>query len=176
MPAVASPPQGPLAGSPLPAQSRPWDGYQALSGDRGVAGGSGAWGCRWAARGQLQPGADPVRRLGRGIRSTPVLFATGCGLVVALCGLGSDGAVFGTGYRQARALVQGEAGTPAAFRALKLLATAASSVSGIPGGIFAPSLAGGAGLGANFAERPGTGAGRADRLRRIAPGLPGRGL
>src|SRR3954449_1910830 len=52
---------------------------------------------------------------------------------------------------QARALVQGEAGTPAAFGALKLLATAASSVSGIPGGIFAPSLAVGAGLGANVA-------------------------
>ena len=89
--------------------------------------------------------------LGRGVRSRPVLFATVCGLVVALCGLGSDGAVFGTGYTQARALVQGEAGTTAAFGALKLLATAASSVSGIPGGIFAPSLAVGAGLGANVA-------------------------
>ena len=34
---------------------------------------------------------------------------------------------------------------------LKLIATVASSVSGIPGGIFAPSLAVGAGLGANVA-------------------------
>jgi len=47
--------------------------------------------------------------------------------------------------------VQDGAGTPAAFGALKLLATAASSVSGIPGGIFAPSLAVGAWLGANVA-------------------------
>ncbi len=59
--------------------------------------------------------------------------------------------LFGTGYAQARALVQDGAGTPAAFGALNLLATAASSVSGIPGGIFAPSLAVGAGLGANVA-------------------------
>ena len=35
--------------------------------------------------------------------------------------------------------------------ALKLAATLASSVSGIPGGIFAPSLAVGAGLGADMA-------------------------
>ena len=40
-----------------------------------------------------------------------------------------------------RALVQGEGGTPAAFGLLKLIATTASSISGIPGGIFAPSLA-----------------------------------
>jgi len=90
-------------------------------------------------------------RLGQAIRARPVLFATVCGLVVALCGLLSGGAAFGTGYTQARALVQGEGGTPVAFGALKLLATAASSVSGIPGGIFAPSLAVGAGLGANVA-------------------------
>ncbi len=89
--------------------------------------------------------------LGRGVKARPVLFAAVCGLIVALCGLGSDGAVFGTGYTHARALVQGEGGTPAAFGALKLIATAASSVSGIPGGIFAPSLAVGAGLGANVA-------------------------
>jgi len=91
-------------------------------------------------------------RIGRAIKARPVLFAAVCGLVVALCGLLSGGAAFGTGYAQARALVQGEGGTPAAFGALKLLATAASSVSSIPGGIFAPSLAVGAGLGANVAS------------------------
>lgn len=89
--------------------------------------------------------------LGRAIQGWPTLFAAACGLVVALCGLLSDGTVFGTGYAQARALVQGEGGTPAAFGLLKLIATTASSISGIPGGIFAPSLAVGAGLGANVA-------------------------
>ncbi len=90
-------------------------------------------------------------RLGGAIMRHRVGFAALCGLAVAVCGLSSGGAVFGTGYAQARALVQGEGGIPVAFGLLKLLATAASSISGIPGGIFAPSLAVGAGLGANVA-------------------------
>ena len=90
-------------------------------------------------------------RLGAGIKRHPVQVAAICGLAVAVCGLFSGNGVFGTGYAQARALVQGEGGTPQAFGILKLLATTASSVSGIPGGIFAPSLAIGAGLGANVA-------------------------
>ncbi|MGR3716832.1 MAG: chloride channel protein [Thermohalobaculum sp.] len=88
---------------------------------------------------------------GRAIRARPVLFAAFCGAVVAACGLASGGATFGTGYAQARALVQGDAGAAETFGLLKLLATAASSVSGIPGGIFAPSLAVGAGIGADVA-------------------------
>ncbi|MBV9747347.1 MAG: chloride channel protein, partial [Acetobacteraceae bacterium] len=95
-------------------------------------------------------GAMPGR-LGGAIKRHPVLFSAVCGLVVAVCGLLSGGMVFGTGYAQARALVQGEGGAPAAFGVLKLLATTASSISGIPGGLFAPSLAVGAGLGANVA-------------------------
>ncbi len=90
-------------------------------------------------------------RVGGAIRRHPVSFAAACGLVVALCGLLSGGAAFGTGYAQARAMVQAQGGVPATFGVLKLLATVASSVSGIPGGIFAPSLAVGAGLGANVA-------------------------
>ena len=89
--------------------------------------------------------------VGRALVRYPVWFAAGCGLVVAVCGLLSGGTAFGTGYTEARALVQGEGGIPASYGALKLVATIASSVSGIPGGIFAPSLAVGAGLGANVA-------------------------
>jgi H+/Cl- antiporter ClcA len=91
-------------------------------------------------------------RLGVFVKHNPALFAAMCGLVVALCGLATHGDAFGTGYAQARALVQGTPGAPSlAFGALKLLATIASSISGIPGGIFAPSLAVGAGLGADIA-------------------------
>ena len=90
-------------------------------------------------------------RAGAWIKAHPVVFAACCGLVVALCGLVSENSVFGTGYAQARALVQSEGGVPAGFGLLKLLATTASSISGIPGGIFAPSLSVGAGLGANVA-------------------------
>ncbi len=60
--------------------------------------------------------------------------------------------MFGTGYgRRGRWCREGGGGLAAVRRGLKLLATAASSVSGIPGGIFAPSLAVGAGLGADVA-------------------------
>ena len=88
--------------------------------------------------------------VGRAIKAQPVLFAVACGLVVALCGFLSRGAVNGTGYAQARSVLHGGA-LSEFFAPLKFLATAASSVSGIPGGIFSPSLAVGAGLGADIA-------------------------
>lgn len=90
-------------------------------------------------------------RFGVLLRRHPVPFAALCGLAVAVCGLLSEGAVFGTGYTQARGLVQGTATMPNSFGLLKFIATLASSVSGIPGGIFAPSLAVGAGLGGSVA-------------------------
>jgi H+/Cl- antiporter ClcA len=90
-------------------------------------------------------------RVGAILKQHPVAFAALCGLVVAVCGLISGGAVFGTGYIQARALVQGHDAVPGTYGILKLIATVVSSISGIPGGIFAPSLAVGAGLGANVA-------------------------
>ena len=91
-------------------------------------------------------------RLGRLIAARPTLFALGCGIVVALCGIASHGEAFGTGYDQARALVQGDQAQPGLwFGAAKWVATVASSISNIPGGIFAPSLAVGAGLGADVA-------------------------
>jgi H+/Cl- antiporter ClcA len=91
-------------------------------------------------------------RAGRAIKRHRVVFAAVCGLIVAGCGLLSGGAAFGTGYDQARALVQGGGTVHADFGLFKLMATIASSISGIPGGIFAPSLAVGAGLGANVAS------------------------
>jgi H+/Cl- antiporter ClcA len=80
------------------------------------------------------------------VQRWPVGFAALCGLGVALCGAAANGTVFGTGYEQSKAVLAGAA-LPALFGPLKLVATALSSVSGIPGGIFSPSLAVGAGLG-----------------------------
>jgi H+/Cl- antiporter ClcA len=77
----------------------------------------------------------------------PVRFAVLCGLGVALIGWASSGATFGTGYGEARALVQQTATSHDSFALMKALATLLSYVTGIPGGIFAPSLAVGAGLG-----------------------------
>ena len=81
------------------------------------------------------------------IRAYPVGFAVLCGLALALCGLATGGQVFGTGYEQAQMILHGEDGLSPWFGPVKLLATAVSSISGIPGGIFSPSLAVGAGIG-----------------------------
>ncbi|HEX4296724.1 MAG TPA: chloride channel protein [Devosia sp.] len=96
-------------------------------------------------------------RLARITSGHPVLFAAFCGLLVALCGAGSGDSIFGTGYAQAQAILNAHQ-VPWLFGPLKLLATALSTVSGIPGGIFSPSLAVGAGLAYN--------------LSALAPGVP----
>lgn len=69
-----------------------------------------------------------------------------CGLIVAVVGLASGGDTFGTGYEQARGVIEG--GEPTRLYWIgKFTATLVTAVSGIPGGIFAPSLSVGAGLG-----------------------------
>ncbi|MET4632105.1 H+/Cl- antiporter ClcA [Kaistia defluvii] len=79
-----------------------------------------------------------------------LVIAGSCGLVVALIGLASGGITFGTGYEHARLALEGEI-LPWYFGPAKFIATLLSSISGIPGGIFAPSLAVGTGLGSLFA-------------------------
>lgn len=81
------------------------------------------------------------------IRKYPILFAAFCGLLLALIGLASHGATYGTGYEQARAIINGTEHYPISFFILKFLATVISYCSGIPGGLFAPSLSIGAGIG-----------------------------
>ena len=75
-----------------------------------------------------------------------VALAGLCGLIVALCGLASAGATYGTGYAAARSAIEGQGMAPS-FALLKFVANVASTLSGIPGGLFAPSLAVGAGIG-----------------------------
>ncbi|AOH86734.1 chloride channel protein [Sphingomonas panacis] len=102
-------------------------------------------------------GAPKHRWLVR-LRSRPVLFSAGCGLVVAVVGITSGGALWGTGYDATRHLVEGGAGS-LWFGPGKAIATLATTLSGTPGGIFAPSLAVGAGIGhlvaAAFPNDPG---------------------
>jgi H+/Cl- antiporter ClcA len=86
-------------------------------------------------------------RAGGWIKRHPVEFAAICGLGVALCGLMSKEHILGTGYEQARALIHGGSGAiDYSFGSWKFAATLLSAISGIPGGIFAPSLAIGAGI------------------------------
>jgi H+/Cl- antiporter ClcA len=78
-------------------------------------------------------------------RTRPVLFAGLCGVVVALLGV-STHFTWGTGYAAARAMIEG-VNAPWWFGPAKLVSTLATAVAGLPGGIFAPSLAVGAGVG-----------------------------
>jgi H+/Cl- antiporter ClcA len=85
---------------------------------------------------------------GRIARRWPIVFVACCGVALAVIGIVSGGQTYGTGYAQARGLVEGTGAPGPWFIVLKFLATAISYISGIPGGIFAPSLSIGAGLGA----------------------------
>lgn len=76
----------------------------------------------------------------------PVRLALGCGIIVAILGTITGGSTWGTGYGTAVDLLRGgHVGLDYGFA--KFFAVLATSVSGIPGGIFAPSLAVGAGVG-----------------------------
>ncbi|PXA98611.1 chloride channel protein [Nostoc sp. 3335mG] len=92
----------------------------------------------------------------RWLRAHPVRFALICGLVVAVLGVSSS-MTWGTGYQAANALIAG-GDVPVWFGAAKFVATLATAVSGLPGGIFAPSLSVGAGIG--------------DMVRLLLPGYP----
>ncbi len=84
------------------------------------------------------------------IRSHPYKIALICGIAVALFGYYSGYQTSGTGYNAAKNIITGTAEFNPMFPINKMGATIASYLSGIPGGIFAPSLATGAGVGANL--------------------------
>ena len=90
-------------------------------------------------------------RLGVITRTQPVAFAAMCGLLTALIGLASGGLTYGTGYAESKAALEGSAALPVAFTLMKMAAIWLVFVSRIPGGIFAPALAVGAGLGSDVA-------------------------
>ena len=96
-------------------------------------------------------------------------FAAGCGLAVAVIGLVTHGNVFGSGYSQTRALLDGDQGTVPMYTLLKGVATWITTWSGVPGGLFAPSLAIGAGIGSDLASL----LGYAERPALIALGMTG---
>lgn len=96
----------------------------------------------------LAGGADRFSRLRA---AHPVAFAAGCGLVIALVGWASDGASFGSGYGSTRHLLEGKVDAPFLYVTLRLVATWMACWAGVPGGLFAPALAIGAGVGHDVA-------------------------
>jgi len=103
------------------------------------------------ARVTLAAAAPLPGMLGAWRRRAPVTFAAACGLLLALLGLASHDAVYGTGYAQAREILAGSHAITPWFGIDKWCANVISYAAGIPGGIFSPALAVGAGIGANLA-------------------------
>ena len=122
----------------------------------GIGGGiGGAVFSRLVLAGTVRLRAFVTRRPDR----NTMLVAGLAGLIVAVLGVLSRGAIYGTGYEQARGALEGTP-LPWTYAPMKLVATLASTLSGIPGGIFAPSLSVGAGFGSAIAPLfPGTPAG-----------------
>ncbi|MDR0717289.1 MAG: chloride channel protein [Azoarcus sp.] len=80
-------------------------------------------------------------------RQRPVVFAAACGLATGLLGLLSGGLTYGTGYDESRAALEGSARLPLYFMFAKMAVIWLAFAARIPGGMFAPALAVGAGLG-----------------------------
>lgn len=80
----------------------------------------------------------------------PLRLTIICGLVMAALALLTDGLSLGSGYSHARQiLIDGET-LPWYYGPARMLATFATLVSGIPGGLFDPTLSAGAGFGQLF--------------------------
>ena len=90
-------------------------------------------------------------RFSRFRQKYPVYFAGACGLVIAVIGVVTASGTFGSGYSQTRALLDGAVESSPLYAPLKFVATWLTAWSGVPGGIFAPSLAIGGALGSDIA-------------------------
>lgn len=85
-------------------------------------------------------------------RRYPLRFAAAGGLAVAVIGLVTGGATFGAGGEEVRRMLEGESDVSQLYALLKFMATWITSWCGVPGGIFAPSLSIGAGIGSDVAQ------------------------
>ena len=104
-------------------------------------------------------------------RAHPLRFAAACALGVAVIGIVTGGATAGAGYAPTRAMLEGRAELPGVFTLLKFCATWLSAWTGVPAGVFAPSLTIGAGIGHDVALLVGAGSDVAIPL--IALGMVG---
>jgi len=93
--------------------------------------------------------------LGRLRAERPALFAGLCGLLVAALGTATGALTFGTGYVEARSILEGHAHLSWSYAPARAAATLLSYLSGIPAGLLAPSLSVGAGFGQFLADHLG---------------------
>ena len=78
----------------------------------------------------------------------PYLFVVGCGLIIA--SLGFLAPIHGSGLELAGQSLRGESLLPWYYTPLKMLGLLLTMLTGVPGGIFSPSLSMGAGVGGCF--------------------------
>ena len=116
----------------------------------GVGGGLFSWLVLWPQR-------HPMFGLWAWRRAHPLWFAAGCGLVVAGLGWISGGTSFGSGYAAASQAIAGQITLEWHAPITRFLATLATYFSGMPGGIFAPSLAVGTAVGSDLSQWVGLG-------------------
>ncbi len=90
------------------------------------------------------------------LRKHPVCLAFIMGLILVVLGKLTNDSVYGAGYDVASTALAGDPLESPGFGLAKLLATVASYWAGIPGGIFTPALAAGAGIGAELASWAGS--------------------
>ncbi len=85
-------------------------------------------------------------------QSSPLRFAAACGLAVAILGVVSHGDTYGSGYAHTKGMLEGNGESSYLYVLLKFMATWITAWSGVPGGLFAPSLAIGGALGNDIAN------------------------
>jgi len=95
---------------------------------------------------------DSGRWIHRFRRQAPIRFAGACGLLVAVIGLSTAGATFGSGYEHTRAMLDNQDAVSPLYVLLKSISTWLTVWAGVPAGVFAPSLAIGAAVGNDLAS------------------------
>ncbi len=107
----------------------------------------GVFGGLFSMAAQKTPDALPTN-IRRFLVHHPMAFAAICGFIVACLSLATDGAINGTGYVPTKMALESDGPTHVWFYGLsKFIATLLSALSGLPGGLFAPTLSVGGGLG-----------------------------
>jgi H+/Cl- antiporter ClcA len=90
--------------------------------------------------------------IGKFRAARPAVFAAICGVLVAAIGSMSGGLTYGTGYEEARSILENHAHLSWAYAPERAAATLLSYLSGIPAGLLAPSLSVGAGIGQSIGD------------------------